>query len=174
MKTLALVSAVFVVAFASVPLPIVQVRDVPTMPYVGIIGWEAGEADYGLRTRLRRDGSHLGENRVGEHRLFLNAIYVEANGGFNHATVHNGKLLRNIMGARDTVRDVEACSYGNVCSPDKTIGLGVSDEFLRQNRDSIVVTMRPRTGRSWIIRLDRNLIDAYLGTMDSVAASLKK
>ena len=174
MKTPALISAAVLVALANIPNPIVQVRDIPTAPYVGIVGWEAGEADYGLRTRLRRDGSHLGENRVGEHRLFLNAVWVESKGGFNHATAHNGKLLRNINGARDTVRDVEACSYGNVCSPATTVGIGVSDEFLRQNRDSIVVTMRPKTGRSWIIRLDRNLIDSYLTTMDSMSAALKK
>ena len=174
MKTLALLAAVCLAAFASVPNPIVQVRDIPTAPYVGVIGWEAGEADYGLRTRLRRDGSHLGAGRLGEHRLYLNVIYVESHGGFNHAVAHNGKLLRNIMGARDTVRDEEACRYGNVCSPTKTIGLGVSDEFLRENRDSIVVTMRPKTGRNWIIRLDRNLIDGYLATMDSLSAALKK
>jgi hypothetical protein len=83
---------------------------------------------------------------------------------------------RDTAGGRDTagVRDVDACRFGNVCSPSRTVGLGVSDEFLRENRDSLVVTLRPRTGRHWTIRLERSLIDAYLGAMDSVSASLKK
>jgi hypothetical protein len=174
MKTLALISTAFLVAFATFAIPVIQVRDVPNAPNIVIVGWEAGDANYGLRTRLRRDGSHLGEGRVGEHRLFLSSVFVEANGGFAHAVAHNGKLLRNITGARDTVRDVDACRFGNVCSPAKTVGVGVSDEFLRENRDSVVVTLRPRTGRHWTIRLDRSLIDAYLGAMDSVSASLKR
>jgi hypothetical protein len=169
MKTLALVSAL-VAAVATIATPIVQVRDVPTMPYVSIVAWQPGEAHFGLRTRLRRDGSHLGENRVGEHRLFLNSVYVESNGGYNHAVAHSGKLLRNIAG---TISDAEACRYG-ACSPAKTLGIGVSDEFLRQHRDSLIVTMRPKVGRNWVIRLDSALINAYLTTVDSLAATMKK
>jgi hypothetical protein len=191
MKILALISTVFLVAFAAVATPIVQVRDVPNAPFVGIVAWQPGEAAFGLRTRLRRDGSHLGENRIGEHRLYLSTVYVEANGGYAHAVAHNGKLLRDITrvreavrdtarnarrneSMRDTVVDVDACRFGNGCSTPKTVGLGISDEFLREHRDSLIVTMRPKTGRNWVIRLDGDLIKAYLATMDSVAASLKK
>jgi hypothetical protein len=174
MKTLALISTVLIAALAALATPVVQVRDVPTMPFVGIVAWQPGEAAFGLRTRLRRDGSHLGENRIGEHRLYLSTAYVEANGAWNHAVAHDGKLLRNITGGRDTVRDVDACRFGNGCSPTKTVGIGVSDEFLRQHRDSLVVTLRPKIGRNWTIRLDGEMIGAYLATMDSVAASLKK
>lgn len=174
MKTLALVSAVLLSTLAAITTPIVQVRDVPTMPFVGIVAWQPGEAAFGLRTRLRRDGSHLGENRTGEHRIYLSTAYVEANGPWNHAVAHTGKLLRNITGPRDTVRDVDACRYGGGCSPNKTVGIGVSDEFLREHRDSLVVTLRPKTGRNWAITLEGELIKAYLATVDSVAASLKK
>ena len=199
MKTLALVPAAFLVAFASSPTPIVQVRDIPTAPSIAIVGWDAANPEYGLRTRLRRDGSHLGEDRVGEHRLYLSSVFVEANGGFTHAVAHNGKLLRSIASGRTTsgprstprgldtafmrdargrdtagVRDADACRFGNVCSPSWTVGLGVSDEFLRENRDSLVVTLRPRTGRQWTIRLDGSVINAYISAMDSVSASLKK
>lgn len=170
MNILAMISATLLVAFATFATPVIQVRDVPNAPYVVIVGWDAGNADYGLRTRLRRDGSHLGEGRVGEHRLFLSTVFVEANGAFAHAVAHNRKLLRNT----GTARDIDACRFGNVCSPNETVGVGVSDEFLRENRDSLVVTLRPSTGRHWTIRLDRSLIDAYLGAVDSVSASLKK
>jgi pimeloyl-ACP methyl ester carboxylesterase len=69
---------------------------------------------------------------------------------------HSGKLLRNIAG---TISDPEACRYG-ACSPAKTLGIGVSDEFLRQHRDSLVVTLRPKVGRNWMIKLDYKRIAA--------------
>ena len=169
MKTLLLISAALIAA-AAAPAPIVQVRDLPNTPFVGIVAWQPGEAAFGLRTRLRRDGSHLGESRVGEHRLYLSTTYVEANGVWNHAVAHNGKLLRNLM---TSTADVDACRYG-ACSPAKTMGIGISDEFLREHRDSLVVTLRPKVGRNWVIKLDGELINAYLTTVDSVAASLKK
>lgn len=170
MKTLALVSAAALLASAGVATPIVQVRDVANAPTIAIVGWDAGAAEYGLRTRLRRDGSHLGEGRVGDHRLFISSSFVQSNGGFTHATSHDGKLLRTTT----TIRDVDACRFGGVCSPAQTVGLGVADKFLREHRDSLVVTLRPQTGRNWTIRLDRPVIDAYLATMDSVSASLKQ
>ncbi len=170
MKTLALISAAFLAVFATVATPVVQVRDLPNAPDIVIVGWDAGNAEFGLRTRLRRDGSHLGDGRVGEHRLFLSSVLVEANGGFARAVAHNGKLLRNA----GTARDVDACRFGSVCSPATTVGIGVSDEFLREHRDSLVVTLRPKTGRHWTVRLDGSTIAAYLSTLDSVSASLKK
>lgn len=170
MKTLAIVPAFLGVAFATSSVsPVVQVRDDSNAPTVGIVGWEAGEAEFGLRTRLRRDGSHLGEARANEHRLYLNTAFSEAKGGFAIATAHTGKVLRNAGDAKD----VDACRFG-ACSPNQTVGLAVPDELLRANRDSFVVTLRPRTGRSWVIRFDSSLINAYLGTIDSVAATLKK
>jgi hypothetical protein len=170
MKISALLSASSLVAFATFGTPIVQVRDLPNAPTISIVAWDQGNVDVGLRTRLRRDGSHLGEGRVGEHRLYLNSVFVEARGGFAHAVAQDGKLLRNTGVEGDT----DACRFNNVCSPAKTIGLGVPDEWLRQHRDSVVVTLRPQTGQNWTIRLDRSLIDAYLTTIDSVSAALKK
>jgi hypothetical protein len=169
MNALVLLSATFLGTYAFAR-PIVQVRDVRDAPAVAIVGWDAENPEYGLRTRLRRDGSHLGEGRVGEHRLFLSSVFVEANGQFAHATSHDGKLLRN----SGTAKDIDACRYGNVCTAAETVGLGVSDEFLRAHRDSLVVTLRPKGGRHWSITLDGRVINAYLVAMDSVSASLKK
>lgn len=187
MKTLALITALAGAAFATSSSPIVQVRDIANGPTVAIVGWDANQAEFGLRTRLRRDGSHLGEGRAGEHRLFINTTFVESNGGFQHAVAHTGKLLRSTANARKMdnlptakilddftiFQDEDACRFDNVCSPRKTVGIGVSDEFLRENRDSLVVTLRPKTGRKWEVRFDKALIDAYLGTIDSTSAALK-
>jgi hypothetical protein len=170
MKTLALISVAVLATSAAFANPVIQVRNDPKTPHVTIVAWDAAQTQYGLRTRLRRDGSHLGEGRVGEHRLFLNSVYVETNGGFAHAMAHTGKLLRNAGSAKD----VDACRFGSACAPAQTIGLGLPDDFLRENRDSIVVTMRPRSGHNWTIRLDRDLISAYLATVDSASAALKK
>lgn len=169
MKITTLLSVCSLTAFASFATPVVQVRDFPNAPDVAVVAWDAADSEVGLRTRLRRDGSHLGAGRVGEHRLYLSSYFVEARGGFAHAVAHDRKLLRNAGAARDA----DACRLNNVCSPGTTIGLGVPDEWLRQHRDSIVVTFRPRTGQNWTIRLDGSVIDAYLTTIDSVSASLK-
>jgi hypothetical protein len=172
MKTAVLISGTLVGAFVSLVasrVPIVQVRDLPNAPSIDVVGWEPGEAQFGLRTRLRRDGSLLGAGR-GDHRLFLSSVFVDARGGFKIATAHTGKVLRKM----EQEKDVDACRFGNVCSPAETVGLAVSDELLRENRDSLVLTFRPETGRNWSIRLEKPLIDAYVVTLDSVSASLKK
>jgi hypothetical protein len=172
MKTSVLIAGTLIGAFAlaAAPrIPIVQVRDLPNAPSIDIVGWEPGEAHFGLRTRLRRDGTLLGAGR-GDHRLFLSTALVDARGGFNIANAHTGKVFRKMA----EEKDVDACRYNNVCSPAETIGLAVDDKLLRANRDSLVVTFRPRTGRNWSIRLEKPLIDAYLATIDSVSAALAK
>ena len=170
MKISALLSASSLVAFATFGTPVVQVRDLPNAPAIAIVAWDPDNVDIGLRTRIGRDGKDLGDARMGEHRLYLNSVFVDAHGGFAHAVAHDGKLLRNTGNARD----MDACRFDNLCSPRETVGLGVPDEWLRQHRDSLVVTLRPRTGQNWTIRLDGRVIDAYLKTVDSVLASLKK
>jgi len=36
------------------------------------------------------------------------------------------------------------------------------------------VTLRPRAGQNWTIRIDGSVINAYLNTIDSVSAAMKK
>jgi hypothetical protein len=170
MKITALLSAPLLVLFARLGPAIVQVRDLPNAPIISIVAWDPDDANVGLRTRLGRDGKDLGDARGGEHRLYLDSTLVDAHGGFAHAVAQDGKLLRNVA----TARDVDACRFGNVCSPRETVGLGVPDEWLRQHRDGIVVTLRPRTGQNWTVSIDGGVVDAYLKTIDSVSASLKK
>lgn len=197
MKILALGATLLVASLATSDTPLVQVRELPNGSTISIVAWNAGDATVGLRTRLRRDGSLLGEDRADEHRLYVSSSLVEAHGGFAfrdsterqgepfprprtrgssaqgqftlRATNYDGKLLRNAGNATDE----DACRFGNVCSPKATIGLGLPDEWLRQHRDSIVVTMHARDGQNWTVRLDRPVIQAYLATIDSVSAALK-
>lgn len=169
MKSIILLSSVALTALTAFGAPVIQVRDDSKAPTISVIAWDAGNAEFGLRTRLRRDGSHLGEGRVGDHRLYLSSSFVESSGGFVHAVAHTGKLLKTTA----TLRDVDACRFGP-CTPIMAAGLAVSDEFLREHRDSLVVTLRPKTGRTWSIRLDGAVIGAYLTAIDSVSATLKK
>ncbi|HKO16731.1 MAG TPA: hypothetical protein VJU87_10850 [Gemmatimonadaceae bacterium] len=170
MKILALLSASTLIGVALLGTPIVQVRDVAKSPIIAIVAWDAADVAYGLRTRINRDGVDIGEARRGEHRLYLEQAFVDAHGGFALAVAQDGKLLRQTGNERDP----DACRFDNVCSPRQTVGLGVADEWLRQHRDSVVVTFRPRTGQNWTIRLDGSLVNAYLNMIDSVSASLKK
>ena len=170
MKIATLLSAPFLIAFGKFGTPVVQVRDFSNTPTVAIVAWDSDNADVGLRTRLGRDGKDLGDARVGEHRLYLTSVFVDARGGFAHAVAQDGKLLRTTGSARD----MDACRLDNICSPRETIGLGVSDEWLRLHRDSLVVTLRPRTGQDWTVRIDGRVINAYLNTIDSVSAAMKK
>ena len=169
MKSIILFATVALGALSALGTPVIQVRDDAKAPTVAVLAWDAGNAEFGLRTRLRRDGSHLGEGRVGDHRLYLSSSFVESSGGFAHAVAHTGKLLKTTA----TLRDVDACRFGP-CTPILATGLAVSDEFLREHRDSLIVTLRPKTGRSWSIRLDGAVIGAYLAAIDSVSATLKK
>jgi hypothetical protein len=170
MKTIALLSAVFLAGFARFQTPVVQVRDVPNAPTIAILAWDAADGAYGLRTRVNRDGQDIGDARRGEHRLYVDSALVDTRGGFALAVTQDGKLLRHA----NNEDDPNACQFNNVCSPARTIGLGVPDKWLRQHRDSLIVTFRPRTGQNWTLRLDGAVINAYLNTIDSVSASLKK
>ncbi|HVX41750.1 MAG TPA: hypothetical protein VHB25_19470 [Gemmatimonadaceae bacterium] len=159
-----------VAAHAMSGSPIVQVRDVAKEPVIPIVAWDASNASYGLRTRINRKGEDIGEARGGEHRLYVDPAFVDAHGGFALAVTQDGKLLRKMSDERDP----DACRFDNLCSPQQTIGLGVPDSWLRSHRDSLVVTFRPHTGQNWTVRLDGSVINAYLNTIDSVSAALKK
>jgi len=167
---LAALTAAALGAFATFDSPVVQVRDLAKEPTIAIVAWGAANSQYGLRTRLDRNGEDIGAARHGEHRLYVDPALVDARGGFALAVTQDGKLLRKT----NDERDPDACRFDNVCSPAQTIGLGVPDSWLRSHRDGLVVTFRPHTGQNWTVRLDGSVIGAYLATIDSVSASLKK
>ncbi len=150
--------------------PIVQVRQFPSSAMVSVVGWTSDETAYGLRAEVSRTGDLVGGYRRGDHRLYLTPVYVSDMGGFSHAMLPPGALLRH-MGAS---RDYDACGYGDSCSPRETIGIGIPDSVLRTHRDSLVVMFRRSSASDWTITLRRELIDAYLGAVDSVTAALRR
>ena len=150
--------------------PIVQVRQFPSSARVSVVGWTSDETAYGLRAEVSRAGDLVGGYRRGDHRLYLTPVYVSDKGGFSHAMLPPGALLRR-MGVST---DYDACRYGDSCSPRETIGIGIPDSVLRTHRDSLVVLFRRTSASDWTITLRRELIDAYLGAVDSVAATLRR
>jgi hypothetical protein len=149
---------------AAAAAPVVRVRDFPGAAATTVVGWIAAESAYGLRTRVRRDGT-LGGSRDGEHELYLDVLYVQNRAGFSHAATPGGLLLRR-SGQR---RDIDACRGGEPCSPMEITGLVLPDTLLRADRDSLVVVMHRLAGGNWHVTLPRSLIDAYLAAVDSVA-----
>jgi hypothetical protein len=142
----------------------VEVRYYAHSPTVTIVGWDGGDAAYGLRAWLRRDGS-----LIEDHRLYVSTYYTRRRPVFTRAMTSSRPLqLTGIS------RDVHACVGGKPCSPLETFGALIPDELLRSNPDSIPVTFYDRGERVLVITLHRDLIDAYLGRLDSVVAVMRK
>jgi len=148
---------------------IVQVRSFRRSADVTVVAWEADDAEFGLRTSVSRAGELVGGRRIGDHSLYMDPLYARDMGGFKYAADTLGHLLLGI-GAR---RDVYACYYGKDCSPMTTVGVRVPDSLLRANRDSLVLTFYPQVLEPWTITLHRELIAAYLKTVDSVVAEMR-
>jgi hypothetical protein len=163
--------AVDVAAAATVTLepPIVQVRDFPGSSVVSVLAWDVEDATFGLRTAVNRNGTLVGGARYGDHQLYMTPFHYWYMGGFTHATAEPGKpLLRTGWS-----RDAQACFYGTQCSPVDAVGVRVPDALLRANRDSLVVTF-DATRDPWTITLRRELIAAFLTSVDSVVAERRK
>ena len=163
--------AVEVAAADTVPVapPIVQVRDFLGSSVVSVLAWDVGDAAFGLRTAVLRNGTLVGGTRHGDHQLYMTPFYYWYMGGFAHATAEPGKpLLRTGWSS-----DAQACFYGTHCSPVDAVGVRLPDALLRANRDSLVVTF-DATRDPWTITLRRELIAAYLTAVDSVVAEMRK
>ena len=142
----------------------VEVRYYPHSPTVTIVAWDDADAAYGLRAWLRRDGSLI----VG-HRLYVSTYYTPAKLVFNRAVTPTRPLkLTGIS------RDVQACVGGRPCSPLETFGALIPDALLRSNADSLAVLFYDRAGDRLRITISRDLIDAYLGRLDSVVALMQR
>lgn len=149
--------------------PIVQVRDFWRSSVISVVAWDADEARVGLRTEVTRNGTMVGGNRSGDHRLYLTPFYVWYMGGFAHAMAEPGKPLLGTGWRSDPYN----CFYGRHCSPMTTVDVRLPDSLLRANRDSLVVTFLPRSREPWTITLRRALIAAYLTKVDSVVAEMR-
>jgi hypothetical protein len=144
--------------------PTVEVRDLPHTSTVSVLAWSPTETAYGNRSSFRRDGLLL----AGYHRIYVNTFAV--NERFFSQAWTTTRPLR-IGGIS---RDPYYCaSGGDVCSPYETFGALVLDKVLRANRDSLPVTFYGRNGALLNVTLHRDVIDAYLTTVDSVSSALR-
>ena len=156
--------------------PIVQIRDYPHSPTVAVLAWEPDENGLGLSTELRRDGS-----LVSDHRLYVSTYYNgrisltdapllrRANWNVAEAVVPAHEVLLSTGVSHDQYH----CYWGP-CSPYEVRGIWIRDEMLRSNRDSIAVKLYGRGDAPLVVTVRRDLIAAYLSTVDSVAAALRK
>jgi len=143
--------------------PTVELRYFPFSPTVSVVAWRAEDADFGLRTWVRRDGS-----LVRDHRLYV-GTYFEPWVRSLYLAAAPPRQFEMTGVSRDTY----ACYFGK-CSPFETIGVRIPDEFLREIRDSVAVTLYGRDGRELTITIRRDLIDAYLTAVDSVTAEMRR
>ena len=143
--------------------PIVQLRYFSFSPTVSVVAWPAEDGSYGLRTSVRRDGS-----LVRDHSLYV-ATYSEPWVRGLYLAVAPPRQFRRQGVSRDTF----ACYFGK-CSPFETLGVRITDEYLRGNRDSVAMRLYGRDGRALTITVRRDLIDAYLAAVDSVSAALRR
>lgn len=157
---------------ASVDTPIVVVRYYSFSPTVAVVAWDVEQGAYGLRATVRRDGS-----LVRDHQFFVSTYYFVDLRSFARANWH--AFTREMELARPLIftgfsRDVHHCEGDSRCSAYETLNARIPDDFLRASRDSVVVKIRGRGGREEIITLHREMIDAYLETVASVSAALRK
>ncbi len=141
----------------------IEVRYYAHSPTVTIVGWDPAETGYGLRASLRRDGS-----LIWGHRLYVSTYYTPELPRFTRAVTPWRPL--EVTGIS---RDIFACVGGRPCSPPETFGAFIPDTVLRSSRDSLAVTFYNRAGRELRIILHRELIEAYLGRLDSVVAVMR-
>lgn len=148
------------------PLPpqggtVIQVRDFPSSAIVEIVAWNAAQPSFGLRTWVRRSGA---PDRY--HRLWVS---LETPGGRDVAKAQGLNRPLPVTTATDT----ENCLNGK-CAPNATFGARLPDNQLRAAKEDVVVTFFTGSGAELAMTARRALVDAYLGTVDSVITALKK
>jgi hypothetical protein len=143
----------------------VELRSYRHSPHVEIVSWTTDDWAFGLRARLRRDGS-----LVRDHRLYVSTYSSVAAGSRINSALTPTRPLR-LTGVS---RDDRACAGGKSCLPVETFGVRIPDDLLRSNRDSLPVTFHARDGHELMVTLQRDLINTYLAAVDSVSLSLRK
>jgi hypothetical protein len=151
--------------------PVLRIREFAGSARTSVLAWSHDEAHVGLRAEVRRDDGRLtGDFQRGHHTLFLATSYVSTMGGFTRATVppEHRIFLRRSQG-----RDDLACYRAGraQCSPLTTVRLAIPDSVLRASGDSVVVAFHSDWARPWTVSLRRDVVDAYLRAVDSVAAA---
>lgn len=139
----------------------IQVRDFPSSSIVEVVAWSASEPRLGLRTWVRRNGA---ADRY--HRFWVSSAYP-AIGDASKAQAFNRPLQVG------SARDEQNCVNGK-CAPASTVTARLPDGPFRESKEDLAVKFITASGNDITLTLRRGLIDAYLGTVDSVMAALKK
>ncbi len=142
--------------------PVIQVRDFPGASIVEVVAWSASEPTFGVRTWVRRSGA---ADRY--HRLWVNSDFGP--GGRDVAQAQGLKRPLPVTNATDA----QNCLAGK-CSPNSTFGARLPDGPFRDSKEDVAVKFITSGGSDFTFTLRRGLIDAYLATVDSVVASLRK
>ena len=151
--------------------PIVQIRAPAHANLATVVAWDRDEPAFGLRASINQAGDIVGDDRLGNHRLFLAPYVAEPMGGFVYATIlPAGQYLQRT----GTYRDVYACFYTKPCSAPLAIGVSVPDSLLRTAEDTLIVTFVPRLGEPWTLAFRHELLAAYLHSVDSIVAARKQ
>jgi hypothetical protein len=139
----------------------VQVRDFPSSSTVEIVGWAA--PSFGLRTSVPRKG---GAWRY--HWLYVSTTSVTESANITKAQGMSRSLPLDL-----NVRDDQNC-LGDRCSPPAVFRARITDDVLRSNKDKVAVSFFTASGAELPFAVRRDLVDAYLTTVDSVRAALAK
>lgn len=140
---------------------IVQVRDFPSSSTLSVVAWNAAAPAFGLGTVVSRSGR---PDRY--HRLWVNQDWP----GGRNVTQAQG-LDRPLK--VDSLTDTQNCFNGK-CTPTSTFGARILDSQIRASKGDVPVKFITSSGSEIAFTLRRDLVDAYLGTIDSVVAALKK
>lgn len=149
---------------------IAVVRYFEFSPTVTVVGWDAGDPDFGLRAVVRRDGT-----LVDEHRLYVSTYYFPDYRDFLRADWHafiDSMTVSRPLPFDGLTRDTYACDSPEGCSPYETLIARIPDRFLRASHDSLVVRIRGRDGNEAALTLRKEVIDRYLATVSNVVAAV--
>lgn len=144
--------------------PTIETRTYPGSPTVDVVGYSDGETAYGLRTFIRRDGTPSPE-----HRVYVSTFARGIGARYYRASIPAGPV--QLLGV---THDAASCSGGHrACTPYATFGARVTDSDLRASRAGVDVTFFARDGQTLALTLPPELVEAYLGKVDSVVAALR-
>lgn len=151
--------------------PKIIVRDYWRAFSASVIGFTDDEEWQGLRAAVLRDGTV-----AYDHILFYNAYAVPNPQSFvkpewyAFSNANNAGKELIYSGMR---RDVNNCQGKKGCTPYKYYAARISDDVLRNSRDSLVVRVVSYGGYETTITMRGSLINTYLAAVDSVSAARK-
>jgi hypothetical protein len=140
---------------------IVQVRDFPSSPTVLIVAWNATQPGFGLSYAVRRSGA---PERY--HRLWVN---LEWPGGRDASDAKGFDRPLQVS----QLTEAQPCFEGK-CLPPATFGARIPDAAVRAAKGNAEVKFVTSSGSEINFTVRRDLMDAYLRTVDSVVTAFKK